>query len=123
LRVRKPRRNGNQLERLRAYLKCSPAAAAIEVPDSGPEQGRFGLEYLLWLRDYQFWMISPPSQALHSLAAFAIRLPLLAGFHRRQLSYGCGCSSVVEHDLAKVGVEGSSPFARSNIPQNRRRLK
>src|SRR3954454_7434754 len=26
---------------------------------------------------------------------------------------GCGCSSVVEHDLAKVGVEGSSPFARS----------
>jgi hypothetical protein len=28
--------------------------------------------------------------------------------------FGCGCSSVVEHDLAKVGVEGSSPFARSN---------
>jgi hypothetical protein len=29
-------------------------------------------------------------------------------------AYGCGCSSVVEHDLAKVGVEGSNPFARSN---------
>jgi hypothetical protein len=29
--------------------------------------------------------------------------------------FGCGCSSVVEHDLAKVGVEGSSPFARSKI--------
>src|SRR6202043_1800046 len=28
---------------------------------------------------------------------------------------GCGCSSVVEHDLAKVGVEGSNPFARSNF--------
>jgi hypothetical protein len=28
---------------------------------------------------------------------------------------GCGCSSVVEHDLAKVGVEGSSPFARSRF--------
>src|SRR6266700_6482520 len=28
--------------------------------------------------------------------------------------YGCGCSSGVEHDLAKVGVEGSNPFARSN---------
>jgi hypothetical protein len=27
---------------------------------------------------------------------------------------GCGCSSGVEHDLAKVGVEGSNPFARSN---------
>ena len=26
-----------------------------------------------------------------------------------------GCSSVVEHDLAKVGVEGSNPFARSKI--------
>ena len=31
----------------------------------------------------------------------------------RRQSFGCGCSSVVEHDLAKVGVEGSSPFARS----------
>ena len=27
----------------------------------------------------------------------------------------CGCSSGVEHDLAKVGVEGSNPFARSKI--------
>jgi hypothetical protein len=27
-----------------------------------------------------------------------------------------GRSSVVEHDLAKVGVEGSNPFARSKIP-------
>jgi hypothetical protein len=33
----------------------------------------------------------------------------------RRQSFGCGCSSVVEHDLAKVGVEGSSPFARSRI--------
>ena len=29
---------------------------------------------------------------------------------------GCGCSSVVEHNLAKVGVEGSNPFARSKCP-------
>src|SRR5438094_4828267 len=28
---------------------------------------------------------------------------------------GCGCSSGVEHDLAKVGVEGSNPFARSKF--------
>src|SRR6185437_9503059 len=27
---------------------------------------------------------------------------------------GCGRSSGVEHDLAKVGVEGSNPFARSS---------
>src|SRR4051794_12216071 len=32
------------------------------------------------------------------------------------LSRGRGCSSGVEHDLAKVGVEGSNPFARSIWP-------
>ena len=34
------------------------------------------------------------------------------------LSGGRGCSSGVEHNLAKVGVEGSNPFARSNFPRN-----
>jgi hypothetical protein len=29
--------------------------------------------------------------------------------------HGCGCSSGVEHNLAKVGVEGSNPFARSKF--------
>ena len=46
---------------------------------------------------------------------------LEGGFwHRRAVagagaanSLGCGCSSGVEHNLAKVGVEGSNPFARS----------
>src|SRR5947208_13012009 len=47
---------------------------------------------------------------LHSRSAFGIGLPLTASIRRH---LGCGCSSVVEHDLAKVGVEGSSPFARS----------
>src|SRR5947207_9670414 len=51
---------------------------------------------------------------LHSEAAFGIALPLPA---RNRRQFGCGCSSVVEHDLAKVGVEGSSPFARSKILQ------
>src|SRR5207247_10475182 len=32
--------------------------------------------------------------------------------------FGRGCSSGVEHDLAKVGVEGSNPFARSKILQH-----
>src|SRR4051812_6085710 len=37
-------------------------------------------------------------------------------FRRRgSTEFGCGCSSGVEHDLAKVGVEGSNPFARSNF--------
>ena len=36
---------------------------------------------------------------------------------RRRRSAGCGCSSGVEHNLAKVGVEGSNPFARSKISQ------
>ena len=34
--------------------------------------------------------------------------------HCRSIPNGCGCSSGVEHDLAKVGVEGSNPFARSS---------
>ena len=34
---------------------------------------------------------------------------------RMRLRYGCGCSSGVEHNLAKVGVEGSNPFARSRF--------
>jgi hypothetical protein len=54
----------------------------------------------------------PCALLLHSRAAFGIALPLPAS-DRRHL--GCGCSSVVEHDLAKVGVEGSSPFARSRF--------
>jgi hypothetical protein len=33
----------------------------------------------------------------------------------------CGCSSGVEHNLAKVGVEGSNPFARSNFQKGRLR--
>src|SRR5437660_10558952 len=49
---------------------------------------------------------------LHSRPAFGIALPLPASIRRH---LGCGCSSVVEHDLAKVGVEGSSPFARSRF--------
>src|SRR5437762_2312052 len=36
---------------------------------------------------------------------------------------GCGCSSGVEHDLAKVGVEGSNPFARSKIFKQMRHLR
>ena len=39
----------------------------------------------------------------------------------RRQPFGRGCSSVVEHDLAKVGVEGSSPFARSKIFKKIRR--
>src|SRR5438045_8319001 len=41
-----------------------------------------------------FWHSIPRRQSRHTLL-------------------GCGCSSGVEHDLAKVGVEGSNPFARS----------
>jgi hypothetical protein len=39
-----------------------------------------------------------------------------AGLTRRA-RHGCGCSSGVEHNLAKVGVEGSNPFARSKNSQ------
>ena len=33
----------------------------------------------------------------------------------RRITQGRGCSSGVEHDLAKVGVVGSNPIARSNL--------
>src|SRR5690349_16128093 len=41
------------------------------------------------------------------------RSPLVKTRTSRQ----CGRSSGVEHNLAKVGVEGSNPFARSNFSQ------
>jgi hypothetical protein len=39
-------------------------------------------------------------------------------FGRLVPATGRGRSSGVEHNLAKVGVEGSNPFARSRILQN-----
>jgi hypothetical protein len=45
----------------------------------------------------------------------AIGTPLAAREFLAAVPNGCGCSSGVEHDLAKVGVEGSNPFARSNL--------
>src|SRR5690606_19526287 len=52
----------------------------------------------------------PFNSLLHSGGNYAIQAPPTAV---------SGCSSGVEHNLAKVGVEGSNPFARSNksIPQ------
>ena len=44
---------------------------------------------------------------LQSRFDYGIRAP------SRRARHGCGCSSGVEHNLAKVGVEGSNPFARS----------
>ena len=38
-----------------------------------------------------------------------------AKFYKAPGGLECGCSSGVEHNLAKVRVEGSNPFARSNI--------
>jgi hypothetical protein len=59
---------------------------------------------------------------IYAAGSCCIRRPLLAYDSRCRRSHatdtGCGCSSVVEHDLAKVGVEGSSPFARSNFSQS-----
>ena len=38
---------------------------------------------------------------------------------RRHGRHGCGCSSAVERNLAKVEVEGSIPFARSKQKSGR----
>ena len=54
---------------------------------------------------------------LPTLQALCIRPLKRAGWPRSYPynTQGSGCSSGVEHDLAKVGVEGSNPFARSKI--------
>jgi hypothetical protein len=91
-------------------------ASRISViePDSGPglcQPAGFGRKP----------PILPLSWLLHSQPAFGIALPV-AGAFAVAISTGCGCSSVVEHDLAKVGVEGSSPFARSSLSKNDKAL-
>jgi hypothetical protein len=42
-------------------------------------------------------------------------LPGLPHFSQQAPDAQSGRSSEVEHNLAKVGVEGSNPFARSNV--------
>src|SRR6516164_5871494 len=46
-----------------------------------------------------------------------------SGRLRARPEVGRGCSSGVEHDLAKVGVEGSNPFARSKILNDIKKLR
>src|SRR5450631_760000 len=55
----------------------------------------------------------PPTCCIQELFASYRRAAGLGRLAR----HGCGCSSGVEHNLAKVGVEGSNPFARSNFSQ------
>ena len=92
-----------------------PASGPLHGP-GGADRARFGVVSV------RFAAIVPETGLsawhwtacglLHSRSAFGIGLPLTARVRRH---LGCGCSSVVEHDLAKVGVEGSSPFARSRF--------
>ena len=53
------------------------------------------------------------------MAGLLLHLPMKP--HRTPLTER-GRSSGVEHNLAKVGVEGSNPFARSKIFKNVRAL-
>jgi hypothetical protein len=53
-------------------------------------------------------MVAKPVALWHSKATARVFGPVC-----RLTLLGCGCSSGVEHNLAKVGVEGSNPFARS----------
>ena len=55
-----------------------------------------------------------PARRLQSRPLFGIALGRLGPLRPWLTLLGCGCSSGVEHNLAKVGVEGSNPFARSN---------
>src|SRR5690606_24601583 len=62
---------------------------------------------------------------LHFPCCIQIRVQPYSTRPRRQAAaqQASGCSSGVEHNLAKVGVEGSNPFARSSLPQTKSRAK
>ena len=85
-------------------------ARAADKPRLGVVSDRFAPHLLMKSDLFECHRIA--RGLLHSRSAFGIGLPLTASIRRH---LGCGCSSVVEHDLAKVGVEGSSPFARSRF--------
>src|SRR5579863_6338499 len=88
-------------------VKCCESRRVALACYSGPFRPN-------WLQDRAIRSIyGDLRRLLHSRAAFGIALPSPAIL--RQPSLGCGCSSGVEHDLAKVGVEGSNPFARSRF--------
>ena len=88
-----------------------------------PERSRFYNDHTEWVFDLTVYVNRPAAgpdavanrgALWHSLATVPLmRWPLTL--------LGCGCSSGVEHNLAKVGVEGSNPFARSKQNQALRR--
>ncbi len=64
---------------------------------------------------FEYFLRKPPdfrSPGPRSCVAFASGFLASAVVGDRR-HFDAGVASVVEHDLAKVGVEGSSPFARS----------
>jgi hypothetical protein len=66
-----------------------------------------------WTGQIVCWCGLPPSCCIQAIFAAYRRAASLACWAR----HGRGCSSGVEHNLAKVGVEGSNPFARSKFPK------
>ena len=91
--------------RLEGWQQASCSPAPFETAASQLPQGEVGLKCdVRWPCQFDRKPLSPrPSGTCP------------AGSER-------GRSSGVEHDLAKVGVEGSNPFARSNFPNKRKRL-
>ena len=85
-------------------------------PDHSPKTGYFPHGFAGLSRDDQ------------KIATRRLRFPPLWGNNpaappTRRDCLGCGCSSGVEHNLAKVGVEGSNPFARSRQSQDLRSMQ
>ena len=75
--------------RERQYTTHRAKSSPLGATGNAPAAGR-----LQWV----------PGFGIGALAAFA-------AYPR----FGCGCSSGVEHNLAKVGVVGSNPIARSKF--------
>ena len=62
-------------------------------------------------------VVEIPSSALKAETTCGVvvqRNPYIVGSTPTKI-FLCGCNSVVECDLAKVEVEGSNPFTRSNL--------
>jgi hypothetical protein len=66
----------------------------------------FAQRKITWRSALKISRLHPAAISAYTFLARAVQPPCI----------GCGCSSVVEHNLAKVGVEGSNPFARSKFP-------
>src|SRR5207245_1105992 len=85
----------------------------LALPAGDQCAGLSGARGLMILRCDELGRYRGPAASLRVLRIREGLLPSDAAFGIGRVRRLRGCSSGVEHNLAKVGVEGSNPFARS----------